>query len=205
MGYGYWSLCLLEQKDIHLHYVNHSFETIAFQKVGRSGLQPSVAGPTHVFFSWKQRAWIAFTIHTFSYMIESMFKTDSTHWLKKYELCNIHLDISICIFTHKYIEWNMHWPCFSWCVLYYFDELHNVPSIITWREIRADFAGSHIENIPKTCAIGRCSSWYLKFCWWCGEYVVSFSHDLERYMYVWWKWDLQEPVWRKRFKTQKHW
>ena len=57
-------------------------ETIAFQKVGRSGLQPSVAGPTHVFFSWKQRAWIAFTIHTFSYMIESMFKTDSTHWLK---------------------------------------------------------------------------------------------------------------------------
>ena len=50
MGYMYWSLCLLEQKDIHLHYVNHSFETIAFHKVGLSGLQPSVAGPTHLFF-----------------------------------------------------------------------------------------------------------------------------------------------------------
>lgn len=49
--------------------------------------------------SWKQRARIAFTIHTFSYMIESMFKTDSsvqcTHWL---EIMNC----AICIYLFRY-------------------------------------------------------------------------------------------------------
>lgn len=144
--------------------------------------------------------------------------TPSHTWLNLCLKLIVHIDSKLWTmqYTSRYFDMHIYTQVhrmkhalamfFLMCtLLFYFDELHNVPSLITWREIGADFAGSHIENIPKTCAVGRCSSWHLKFCWWCGEYVVSFSHDLERCMYIWWKWDLQEPVWRKRFKTQKHW